>query len=108
MLAGQDLVASLNDQLMALIVKPFAIVVGDGSGFLQGGIGRDHFAGNQVPPDAEMFRRQLPSSFALRGASLRIMSFVGDCWIAVHSSCPMRILSIPFRPSQSQPVDRVH
>ena len=46
MLAGEDFVAGLNDQLVALIVEPLAVVVRDGGGFLQDRVGRDHFAGN--------------------------------------------------------------
>ena len=46
MLAGEDFVASLNDQFITLIVEPLAGVVRGGSGFLQGGVGGDHFAGN--------------------------------------------------------------
>src|SRR5882757_8195848 len=57
--ASQDLVAGLNDQIAASIVKPLAVAVGDGGGFLQGGVGRDHFAGDQVLPDAEMLQRAL-------------------------------------------------
>jgi hypothetical protein len=59
MLPGQDFVAGLHDQLAVLIVKPLAVTVGDGGGFLQGGIGRYHFAGNKVLADAEMFERTL-------------------------------------------------
>src|SRR5215469_793978 len=59
MLAGKDLVAGLNDQLVALIVKPLAVVVRNGSCFLQGGVGRDHLARNQVLANAEMFKRTL-------------------------------------------------
>src|SRR3984893_6163227 len=59
MLASQNFVTGLNDQIGALIVKPLAVAVRDGGGFLQGGVGRDHFAGNQVLPDAEMFKRTL-------------------------------------------------
>src|SRR5260370_40715138 len=59
MLAGEDLVTGLNDQLTALIVKPLAVAVGDGGGFLQSGVGGDHFARNQVLTDAEMLERAL-------------------------------------------------
>src|SRR6516225_11289455 len=59
MLPGQNLVAGLNDQLVTLIIEPFAIVVRDGGGLLQGGIGRDHLARDQVSPDAEMLERTL-------------------------------------------------
>ena len=46
MLAGEDFVAGLGDQFVALIVKPFTIAVGNGSSFLQRGVGRYHFTGN--------------------------------------------------------------
>src|SRR6516164_4731715 len=58
-LTCQDLVACLNDQLVTFIIEPFAIVVRDGSGLLQGGIGSDHLARDQVSPDAEMLERTL-------------------------------------------------
>src|SRR5262245_40274809 len=58
-LAGEDLVADLDDELPSLIVEPFAVVVRDGRGFLQGGVRRDHLAGDQVLPDAEMLKRAL-------------------------------------------------
>src|ERR1700692_1102849 len=59
MLASQNFVKGLNDQIGALIVKPLAVAVRDGGGFLQGGVGRNHFSGNQVLPDAEMLERAL-------------------------------------------------
>ena len=59
MLACQDLVTDLNDQLVALIVQPLAVMVRDGGGLLQCGVGRDHLAGNQVLADAEMLKRAL-------------------------------------------------
>ena len=59
MLSGEDFVADLHDQLVTLIVEPLAGVVGDGGGFLQGRIGRDHFARDQILADAEMLERAL-------------------------------------------------
>src|SRR5215471_16444521 len=59
MLAGEDFVAHMNDQLVALIVEPLAGMIGNGSGFLQGGVGGDHLAGNEIPADAEMLQRPL-------------------------------------------------
>src|SRR5215510_8680602 len=59
MLTGKDFVAGLNDQLVMLIVKPLAGMVGCGSGFLQDRIGGDHLARNQIFADAEMFERAL-------------------------------------------------
>src|SRR5215472_14242357 len=54
MLTRQDLVAGLHDQSIALIVESTTIVIGDGGGFLQGRIGSDHFARNEIFADAEM------------------------------------------------------
>ena len=51
--------AGLDNQFVALIVESFAVVVGNGGSFLQGGVGRDHLTGNQIFPDAEMFERTL-------------------------------------------------
>ena len=59
MLPGEDFIANLHDQLVTLIVQPLASVVRGGSGFLQGGIGGDHFAWNEVSADAEMLERAL-------------------------------------------------
>src|SRR5882762_7808355 len=59
MLAGQDLVTGLSNQVRALIVKPLAVAVRDGGGFLQGGVSSDHLARNQVLADAEMFKGTL-------------------------------------------------
>ena len=39
--------------------KAVAVAVCNGGGFLQGGVCGDHFSGNQVLPDAEMFKRTL-------------------------------------------------
>jgi hypothetical protein len=38
MLAGEDLVANLNDQLVALVIEPLACMVRVSSGFLQIGV----------------------------------------------------------------------
>ena len=73
-LTGEDFVARLNDKLVAQIVKPIAGVVRDGGGLLQDGVGRDHFAGNQVLPNREVFKRTL---------GLRAPEFVGgDIYLA--------------------------
>src|SRR5262245_63264542 len=52
MLPGENFVARLNDQSMALIVEPFSGVVGSGGGFLQGGLGSVNFARDLFPADA--------------------------------------------------------
>src|SRR5262249_5412195 len=62
MLAGEDFVAGLDDQFVALIVEPLTIAIGDSGGLLQCRVGRDHLAGNQIFPDAEMFERTLSLS----------------------------------------------
>jgi hypothetical protein len=58
-LPGEDFVAHLNDQFIAPIVEPLARMVGGGGGFLQNGVGGDHFGRNQIPADAEMLERAL-------------------------------------------------
>jgi hypothetical protein len=40
-LAGQDFIAGLDDQFVALIIEPVVVMVGDGTGFPQRRIGRD-------------------------------------------------------------------
>src|SRR3974390_3186651 len=59
MLARENFIARLHDQFIALIIEPFAMLVGDGGGLLQGGVGRDHFTGDQVSSDTEMLERAL-------------------------------------------------
>jgi hypothetical protein len=50
-LAGEDFVARLNDQLVTLIVEPLAGVVRGGGSFFQDGVGSNHFTGDQVLAD---------------------------------------------------------
>src|SRR5580704_2614506 len=57
--AGQEFVASLNNQLVPLIVEPFARMVRGGSRFLQSRVGGYHFTGNQIAANAEMLERSL-------------------------------------------------
>ena len=59
MLAGQNLVADLHDQLVALVIEPLAGVVRVSGGFLQNGVRRNHLARNQILADAEVFKRAL-------------------------------------------------
>src|SRR5262249_12606810 len=59
MLAGQDFVASLHDQFVALIIEPVTVVVGDRSCFLQDRIGGDHLARDQVLADTEVLEGPL-------------------------------------------------
>jgi hypothetical protein len=58
-LTGQDLIASLRHQLIALIVEPLSGKVDDRGGFLQRRIGRDHLARDEIMADAEMLQRPL-------------------------------------------------
>src|SRR4029077_18377045 len=44
---------------MLFLVEAFARKVGVSGRFLQNCVGRDHFAGNEVLPDAEVFERTL-------------------------------------------------
>src|SRR6516225_2122373 len=59
MLAGEDFVADLHNQIVALLIEALAGKVCIGGAFLQNRIGRDHFAGNQILPNAEVFERTL-------------------------------------------------
>src|SRR5215472_8946421 len=59
MLAGENLVAHLDDQIMTLLVEAFSCKVRVRSGFLQNRVGRDHLPGNQILANAEVFERTL-------------------------------------------------
>src|SRR5713101_6835763 len=59
MLTREDLVADLNDQLMALIVKPLAVMIGIRGAFLQDGVRGNHLPRDQVFADAEVLKRTL-------------------------------------------------
>jgi hypothetical protein len=59
MLAGENLVADLNDQIVVFLVEPLAGMVGIGGGFLQRGIAGDHFTGDQIFADAEVLKGAL-------------------------------------------------
>ena len=85
MLAGEDFVADLNDQLVALIVEPLAGMVGVGGGFLQDGVGGDHLARNQILADAEMFERALGlRAPQLVGGNIDLAEAVGFFSSACH------------------------
>src|SRR5215467_15468465 len=62
MLASEDLIAGMSDESVLLIAQPLAIMIGNGGGFLQNGVSADHFAGNQILANAEMFERALSLS----------------------------------------------
>jgi hypothetical protein len=59
MLAGQDLVADLDDQPVRLVIEPLAIMVGVGRRLLQDGVGSDHLARDEVLADAKVLERPL-------------------------------------------------
>src|SRR5580658_7077740 len=87
MLAAQDLVADLDDQSMRPVVEPLAGMVRIGGGLLQGGIGGDHLARDQILPDAEVLERALglgaPKAI---GGNLNLAETVG--FNAKFSHCP--------------------
>src|SRR5262249_37206428 len=62
MLTGEDLVTSLSDKLVLLVAQPLTGMICRRGAFLQNGVGVDHFTGNQVLADAEMFQRTLSLS----------------------------------------------
>src|SRR5258705_20146 len=59
MLAVEDFIADLNDQLVRLVIVPFAGLIYVGGCLLQDRIGRDHFARYQILAAAEMLERAL-------------------------------------------------
>ena len=59
MLAGQDLVAHPDDQIVCRRIEPLAGMVGIGAGLFQDGIGANHLARDQVLADAEVLERAL-------------------------------------------------
>ena len=59
MLACDDLVANLDDQVELLVLEAAALVVGDGGTLLEDRIGADHLTRHQVLADAEMLQRAL-------------------------------------------------
>ena len=91
-LAGEDLVADLNDQLVRLVVEPLAGMVGVGGGFLQDGIGGDHLARDQILADAEMLERALglcaPELVGRNIDLAETVGFLSD--VADFASSPLR------------------
>jgi hypothetical protein len=59
MLAGEYLIADLNDQTVALIIEPLAGMVRVCSSFFQDGVRRDHLTRNEIFADAEVLKRAL-------------------------------------------------
>src|SRR5262245_521897 len=62
MLAGQDLVTGLHDQLVPLIVEPLTAMVSGRRSLLQDCVGGDHLARDQVLANAEVLERALSLS----------------------------------------------
>ncbi|MGY3467175.1 phage tail sheath gpL-like [Bradyrhizobium sp. LM6.11] len=59
MLARENLVADVDDQLVDLAVETTAGIIRVRRRLLQDRVGLDHFARHQVPADAEMLQRTL-------------------------------------------------
>lgn len=59
MLASQNFIAHLNNQLVLLIVQPTTLLVDDGGGFFQDGVSTDHLSRNQIRANAEVLQRTL-------------------------------------------------
>ena len=59
MLPGENLVAHLNDQVVPLLIEALTGKIRIGGALLQDGVSSNHFAGNQVLPNREVFKRAL-------------------------------------------------
>src|SRR6266481_7063171 len=58
-LAGQNLIASLHNESVTLVIEPLPGVVGIGGAFLQRGICCDHLPWDQILSYAEVLQRAL-------------------------------------------------
>jgi hypothetical protein len=76
-LAGQDLVADLDNEPMHLVVETLAGMVGVGRRLLQDGEAGHHLARDQVLADAEMLERALGLRAPQRSAGTSIRQAVG-------------------------------
>src|ERR1700756_1378016 len=56
MLAGEDLITSLNDESVLLVIESTACVVCVGGSLLQSGVCRNHLARDEILADVEMFK----------------------------------------------------
>ena len=56
MLASENLVTNLNDELVAFFIEALAHMIRVGCRFLQDGIGANHLARNQILANAEVFK----------------------------------------------------
>ena len=59
MLAGENLIARLENELVLVVVQPGAVVVGVRRALFQSRVRRDHLAGDEIVADAEVLQRTL-------------------------------------------------
>jgi len=59
MLASEDFVAGLDDELELLVAEPLFVVVDDRGGLFQDRVGLDHIPRDQILADAEVLERAL-------------------------------------------------
>jgi len=83
-LAGEDFVAGLDDELELLIGEPAIRVVREGGSFFEDRVGGDHLAGDEVRTDAEVFEGSLglstPEFFGGNFHLTKAVSFfAGNC-----------------------------
>src|SRR5262249_4541319 len=106
--AREDLVADLNDQLVALIVEPLAGMVRVGRGFLQNRVRANHLARNQVLTHTGVLERTLGLSAPKPvGSNFYVTEAVGFCanvWHVVSLSVPAKS---SIRPGNSRPLATV-
>ena len=89
-LASEDLVTDLHDQLVGLFGEPLAGVVGGGRGFLQNGIRDDHLSRDQILANAEVLERTLSlCAPELVGGNIDFAEAVGFLANVCHSVLQM-------------------
>ena len=93
MLARQDLVAALHDQLMDVSGKPSVGVIDAGGGLLELEGCSDHFGWNQLLADAEVFQRPLglgsPQPVCRNGDRAEAVGFVAHVRHQDHQGYPL-------------------
>ena len=98
-LASQDLVAGLDDQIVLLIPQPAAFVVHHGRRLFEQGVGDYHLPGDEIVADAEMLQGTLGLGPQSRSAgtftsprlsvSIRYSLMAAPCLIAVYFFRPV-------------------